>query len=276
MTVTLKNDSGRAIATLYDGAELAPMLAPRPFVDVTTPGGIVVTETMPDDHPHHLGVSVTTPDVDGTNFWGGSTFVAETGPTILDNHGRQVLERQEIVADRVRQEIAWHDHDDVRILSEERSVEVREANGHTFLSWSSSLAAERDGVSIGSSQTNGRPGAFYGGIFWRTPFGTADVSSADGAGVDVAHGSRSPWIVIRGVEATLVAATASGLEWFLRADGYVGFGPAIAVAGRRMIERGSPLELDLTVVLLDGAPDDSTVESALAVALASIPQEAGV
>jgi len=273
MTTSLTNAAGRIIAMLHTGDDVAPGRAPRPYVLVMTPDGAAVTETNPPDHPHHLGVSVTTPDVDGTNFWGGSTFVAGTGPTILDNHGRQTIEREDDAPGRARQSIAWHDRDGDLVLSEERTVEVHDSAGHTVLAWTSSLNAARDGVSIGSSHTNGRPGAFYGGIFWRTPFGTAEVSTIDGEGVDNAHGSVSPWIVVRGTGATLVAATASGLPWFIRADGYVGFGPAVAVDQRRVIERDSPLELDLAVALLDGEPDDAEIERAIAAALACTPQE---
>ncbi|MGO1880811.1 MAG: DUF6807 family protein, partial [Microbacterium gubbeenense] len=95
MTAVLRGSSGRVIATLYSGDDVAPGLAPRPYVSVETPEGAAVTETGPSDHSHHLGVSVTTPDVDGTNFWGGSTFVADVGPSMLDNHGRQSIEREE-------------------------------------------------------------------------------------------------------------------------------------------------------------------------------------
>jgi len=276
MTAVLRGGSGRVIATLHSGEGVAPGLAPRPYVSVETPEGVAVTETGPSDHPHHLGVSVTTPDVDGTNFWGGSTFVADVGPSMLDNHGRQSVEREERSLDQVTQAIAWHDHAGERVLAETRTVGVREVDGHTLLAWSSTIAAERDGVSVGSSHTNGRPGAFYGGIFWRTPFGTAEVRSADGHGVDIAHGSTSPWIVIRGAQATLVAATSSGLPWFVRAGGYTGFGPAIAVAERRSLERGTPLELDLVVALLDGSPTEADVDRAVSVALASTQKEAAV
>lgn len=276
MTAVLRDAAGRAIAALHPGDDIAAAHAPRPYVTVTTPRGAAVTDTMPEDHRHHFGVSVTTPDVAGTNFWGGSTFVSGVGPSMLDNHGRQTVDEQTVSADGARQLISWWDRHGERVLTERRAIDVRSIAGHPALTWRSSLSAERDGVSIGSSHTNGRPGAFYGGIFWRTPFGTAEVRSADGHGVDIAHGSTSPWIVIRGAQATLVAATSSGLPWFVRAGGYTGFGPAIAVAERRSLERGTPLELDLVVALLDGSPTEADVDRAVSVSLASTQKEAAV
>jgi len=273
MTAVLRDAAGRAIATLHAGDDIAAAHAPRPYLTVTTPGGTAVTDTMPDDHRHHFGVSVTTPDVAGTNFWGGSTFVSGVGPSMLDNHGRQTVEQQSTSADGVRQLITWWDSDGARILTEQRAVDVTSIVGHTALTWRSSLSAERDGVSIGSSHTNGRPGAFYGGIFWRTPFARADVRTIDGRGAAAAHGSSSPWLIVSGPDAALVAATGSGLPWFVRADGYVGFGPAIAAQSRRAVERGAPLELDLAVVLIDGAPDDAALDAAVTAALACTHQE---
>jgi hypothetical protein len=69
---------------------LAARLSPRPYLHpLTTLGGATVTELMPADHRHHLGVGVAVPDVAGRNFWGGRTFVRDQGPTELDNHGQQ-------------------------------------------------------------------------------------------------------------------------------------------------------------------------------------------
>jgi LacI family transcriptional regulator len=252
MTTTLRNAAGHAIVTLHRGDDVPPGHAPRPFITVTTPGGVPVTETRPADHLHHLGVSVTTPDVSGTNFWGGSTYVRDVGPQILGNHGRQIVEAESIEANRYAATILWRDRDDEPIISEEREIRVDDVDGSTVLVWRSRLTALRKGVSIGSSQTNGRPGAFYGGIFWRAPFGTADVFSKAGEGVAAAHGSTLPW--------------------FVRAEGYVGFCPALAYDGRRHLEPGEPLDLDLVVALVDAA-DDNAIERALRSALSLTTSE---
>jgi len=266
MTTILRNAAGQPIVTLRSGGDVDRGHAPRPFATVTTPGGIGVTETRPADHLHHLGVSVTTPDVSGTNFWGGSTYVRGTGPQILDNHGRQIVEAESVDVNRYNATILWLDRADEAIISEEREIRVEDVDGSTILVWRSRLTALRDGVSIGSSQTNGRPGAFYGGIFWRAPFGTADVFCEGGAGTEIAHGSSSPWLVVSGAEASLVAASSSRLPWFVRAEGYVGFCPALAYDARRHLEPGEPLDLDLVVALVDTA-DDHTIERALRSAL---------
>ena len=81
---------GATVAQVNDGVDLAPCLAPRPYLHpLRTLAGVPLTETGPDDHPHHLGLSLAFSDVNGSNFWGGSTYTCN-GPAILANHGRQV------------------------------------------------------------------------------------------------------------------------------------------------------------------------------------------
>ncbi|AVT37683.1 PmoA family protein [Plantactinospora sp. BB1] len=66
----------------------------RPYLHpVRTLGGVVVTDTLPEDHRWHLGVSVAMQDVSGTNLWGGRTYVRDAGYTWLDDHGRIVHDR---------------------------------------------------------------------------------------------------------------------------------------------------------------------------------------
>jgi hypothetical protein len=65
-------------------------LAPRPYLHpVRSLAGTVATQSEPADHRHHLGLSIAFPDVNGTNFWGGSTYTPASGPVLLDNHGVQ-------------------------------------------------------------------------------------------------------------------------------------------------------------------------------------------
>ena len=247
---------GAAFVSYTDGGSVAARHSPRPFLTATTSRGIPVTDVSPADHRHHLGMSATAPDVGGTSFWGGRTFVRDVGSTMLDNHGTQrVLERAQsggVCTERV----SWEDRAGDALLHEERTI-ATEASGDTVsITWISRLTAVRDDVTFGTPQTNGRPGAFYGGLFWRTPFPSASVRTADGEGIDTAHGSRSPWLAVDGPHASLVAVTSNDMPWFVRSEGYVGFGPSIAATERRLLPRGQTLELHLAVAVLDEVPAD--------------------
>ena len=257
---------GQGVVEYHDGSGIDPLLSPRPYLLATTPSGTPVTELEPEDHRHHLGLSAAFPDVDGTTFWGGRTYVRDRGPTLLANHGTQRTRSRTVQDSTVVEQLFWLDPDGDVLMEEQRTISARTLGDAWVIAWTSELCARDRVVTFGSPQTNGRDGAFYGGLFWRAPFSSARVRTADGAGIERAHGSRSPWIALDADDAALVAVSTNGMPWFVRAEGYVGFGPAMAVEGRCRIEQGETLRLDVTVSVSDRAPADpaATAEALLA------------
>ena len=68
---------------------------PRPYLHpVRTLGGTVVTDALPADHVWHLGASLAVQDVNGSNLWGGRTYVRDVGYTWRDDHGRHRAHRR--------------------------------------------------------------------------------------------------------------------------------------------------------------------------------------
>ncbi|MBX6768963.1 MAG: PmoA family protein, partial [Actinomadura rubrobrunea] len=164
--------AGRAVAQYATPPDLPATLSPRPCLHpVRTFAGTEVTELMPADHPHHLGVSIAVPDVGGRNFWGGRTFVRDQGPVWLDNHGVQRhLSWAGRAADAFTESLAWIGADGETALRERRDVRAVAAGRHWALDVAFTLTnATRGTLRIGSPATNGRPGAGYGGFFWRAP-----------------------------------------------------------------------------------------------------------
>ncbi|REJ08367.1 oxidoreductase [Microbacterium bovistercoris] len=235
----------------HEGAAVRRGLSPRPYLTATAPGGAPATEVSPDDHLHHLGLSLALPDVSGASFWGGSTYRRGEGSVMLDNHGIQQVTGRDSAPGRVDERLVWRARDGSALLHEERTISAQADAGQVMVSWTTRLTPAAGGVTFGSPQTNGRPGAFYGGLFWRTALRTARVRTADGDGVDAAHGSTSPWIALDGEDASFVAATSTGMPWFVRSEGYVGFLPAVAVEERRVLAPGETLLLDLVVAIAD-------------------------
>lgn len=250
---------GTVVGEYHEGASLPRTSSPRPFLRLRSVGGHRVTESAPADHPHHMDLSLALPDVDGTTFWGGRTYVSGTGSTMLDNHGIQTSVSRRRTASTIDDELEWSDSRDDLLLRESRRIAVAPFDDGWVLDWRSSLRGNESAVSFGSPQTNGRDGAFYGGIFWRTPLGDAEVRSAAGAGADAAHGSDSPWLAVLTDEVTIVC-TAPRARWFIRADGYVGFGPAVAYDSRRRIEKDETLDLEMSAAVIDGRRSDAEVE----------------
>ncbi|MFJ6610292.1 PmoA family protein [Streptomyces sp. NPDC091289] len=243
------------------GADGRPRLHP-----VTTLAGRTVTQDRPADHRHHLGVSVAVPDVAGRNFWGGRTYVRGQGPTELDNHGVQRslgLERHG--PGGFAQSLAW-EADGVELLREHRTVNAVELSATAWaLGLSFALTNHAaDGLSLGSPATNGRPGAGYGGFFWRAPKEAVppDVFTADRVGEEAVHGRTADWVALAGDGWTLVLAGADEETrrdpWFVRTAEYPGVGSSLAADARLPVPAGATVVRRIVTVVADGRLDRET------------------
>ncbi|WP_336322214.1 PmoA family protein [Streptomyces lavendofoliae] len=263
MTVLLRCD-GRPVARYLHRPDLATGLSPRPYLHpVTTPGGTPVTEERPDDHLHHLGVSVAVPDVAGHNFWGGRTFVRGRGPTELDNHGVQHHDDWKLRdPDGFVEDLTWR-AGSRELLRERRTVS---AAGLTPSAWALDFTFSLtnpgpEDLSLGSPATNGRPGAGYGGFFWRAPkeAGAAAVFTRDADGEEAVHGRTADWLALRGTTWTLIFAGATGDTrrdpWFVRTEEYPGVGSSLAWRERLTVPAGATVVRRVVTVVADGAPD---------------------
>lgn len=249
--------------TRYVNGDAMPAVhSPRPHLHpLHSLGGVAMTQTTPTDHRHHYGVSMAVPDVNGTTYWGGRTFVRGQGPTLLSNQGRQRTISAEVVdgGATLSSQVTWTDE-----RGRDQLVERRRVTGLLLpeveawaLGWSSRLHAHESDVTIGSPATSGRPGAGYGGLFWRLPFADeTSVLTADSDSEARAHGSRSPWIAVvrRHGDAwtTLLLVQPGRVDpWFARVADYVGAGPALAWDTTRRIDAGSSLDVELVAAVVD-------------------------
>ncbi|NEB75165.1 oxidoreductase, partial [Streptomyces sp. SID14478] len=238
---------GRPVARYEIRTEVADHPAPRPYLHpVATLCGVSVTESAPADHPHHLGVGVAVPDVAGHNFWGGRTYVRGRGPTVLDNHGEQ-SHREFTRCDPAGfvEDLEWTAGARL-LLRERRTVAVTQLGDSA---WALDLTFAlinpgHDAVTLGSPATNGRPGAAYGGFFWRAPKESEPpaVFTADAEGEDAVHGRTAEWLALAGDGWTLVFAGATAETrrdpWFVRTTQYPGVGSSLAAAARLRIGAG--------------------------------------
>ncbi|ALO12301.1 hypothetical protein AQF52_6708 [Streptomyces venezuelae] len=275
---TLLRCAGRTVARYTTRPPLALDHAPRPYLHpVTTLSGRVVTETVPEDHPHHLGAGVAVPDVAGHNFWGGRTFVRGRGSVELDNHGVQRHDGFKLCdPDGFVEELTWWAAGE-RLLREHRTVA---ATALTDTAWALDLTfslvnvSGRD-LSIGSPATNGRPGAAYGGFFWRAPKEAAApvVFGAREDGEEAVHGARCDWVALAGDGWTLVFAGATETTrrdpWFVRAAEYPGVGSSLAHDGRLPVPAGETFVRRVVTVVADGRLDRSGAAALVRKAVAS-------
>ncbi|MEV6262472.1 PmoA family protein [Streptomyces sp. NPDC051784] len=257
MTTALLSCAGRPVGRYSYRTETNG----RPYLHpVTTLSGTPVTEERPADHIHHLGASVAVPDVAGHNFWGGRTYVRDQGPTELDNHGTQRhLGWKLRDPDGFVEELSW-EADGSELLREHRTVAAVELTDTAWaLDFSFSLT-NRSGadLSIGSPATNGRPGAGYGGFFWRAPKEpqAPDAFSGTLDGEEAVHGKAADWLALAGDGWTLVFAGATEETrrdpWFVRTTEYPGVGSSLAADRRLPVAAGATVVRRVVTVVADG------------------------
>jgi hypothetical protein len=242
--------------------ELDPRLpadvSPRPYLHpVRTLGGIEVTEFMPADHKHHFGVNVAIPDAGGHNFWGGRTFVRGQGPTWLENHGRQ--RHLSWVDGGATGILSWAAGSGVEILRERRTVTAVSLDGCWALDFRFALTnMTGEALAIRSPATKGRPGAGYGGFFWRAPTGPVRPFGADpdAVGEAAVHGRRAPWVAMAGTGWTLVFVAGDPRTaedpWFVRAAEYPGVGSSLAWDTPLTVPPGGTVRRRIITVVVDG------------------------
>ncbi|MEY2243400.1 PmoA family protein [Streptomyces sp. NPDC015532] len=258
--------AGRPVARYVTRPALPARLSPRPYLHpVTTLAGTAVTELSPADHTHHLGVGVAVPDVEGHNFWGGRTYVRDQGPTELDNHGTQRHAGFQLRdPDGFVEELRWM-AGGAELLRERRTVA---AVALTDTAWALDFTFSLTNVtaralSIGSPATNGRPGAAYGGFFWRArkEQDAPRVFTADAEGEEAVHARPADWLALAGAGWTLVLAGATAATrrdpWFVRTAEYPGVGSSLAQDERLAVEAGETLVRRVVTVVADGTLDRS-------------------
>ncbi|MDQ7911428.1 PmoA family protein [Phytohabitans sp. ZYX-F-186] len=283
--------AGRVVAEYVVEPDVDPKHGPRPYLHpVRTLGGTTVTDVLPEDHRWHLGVSVALQDVNGTNLWGGRTYVRDAGYTWLDDHGRIAHEAwlppvspspsspvgpsspsSPVGTDgpdgqdgtRLAERLLWLDPAGETLLVEERTLVAAPASRGWTLDVAFTLTAPPDaGVTLGSPATNGRPGgAGYGGFFWRLAPGLPDVFTSTVEGEEKCNGSTDPWLAVRGEGYTLVFTGLAGDDhWFVRAADYPGVCAALAWEHPLAIPAGGTLSRRYRVLVADGALDRETIQ----------------
>ncbi|MEU9021525.1 DUF6807 family protein [Actinomadura sp. NPDC048394] len=252
---TVLRADGRDVAAYTERGDLQPSDAPRPHLHpVRTLGGTVVTEVQPDDHVHHFGASVAISDVDGANFWGGSTYVRDEGPKMLADHGRQRRRTLRPIDGGYAESLDWVGPDGTVVAAEERTLTARAVPDAWALDFAFTLTGRtRRPLVLQSSACKGRVGAGYGGFFWRAPKDSSGlhVFTGEASGEEAVHGSVTPWLALASDAWTLVFVQTAGLDpWFVRVAEYPGVGPALAWDEPLTVPES--LHRAVTVVVADG------------------------
>jgi len=274
---------GRDVVRYVWRPDLPRAMSPRPYLHpVRTLAGTTVTDAGPDSHRHQYGISIAAPDVGGHNFWGGRTFVAGHGPAWLDNHGVQQHQRWlRHTEDELAHALRWADGHGAALLHEHRTITCRPVSDvawalttHTRLT--NATAAP---LAISSPAAQGRPGAGYGGFFWRgATVESARVLSPAGSDVQSVHGSTSAWLAVTGTASAVTWSvlfvpgdeTTARDRWFVRARDYLGVGSSLAWDDPLVIGPDETIERSLVIAVVDG-PLTPSAAAALADSIRPAP-----
>jgi predicted dehydrogenase len=270
---------GAEVLAYRDGAGTIPTSTPRPYLHpVRTLAGVVVTATHPADHDWHTGVGMAIPDVNGTSFWGGGTYLHGTGYRMLDDHGVVSGDEVRTEAAGFRQRLSWVGRSGRTELVEDRRVHWDALTPQAWrLGFTSALTAEQE-ATIESPGSKGRVGGGYGGFFWRFPAcEDVDVFTPTARGEDAVHGSVAPWVAWAadfaagpglGGPATVVVRSPETVRraepWVVRVSSYPGLGSALAWDRPLVLAAGETLERAFDVVVVDGRLDADAVAEVLA------------
>ncbi len=266
--------AGTEVAHYLDGHGTIATSSPRPYLHpVRSMAGVVLTARHPADHDWHFGVGMAIPDVNGTSFWGGGTYIHGQGYVLLANHGEIVGEALEGQENGFTQRLNWVGHGGSVELREQRSISWAAIDERTWrLVFESALHADGD-VTLNSPGSKGRPGGGYGGFFWRFPeCHDVEVFTANVRGEHDVHGSVAPWVAWaaefaagpgQSGPATIVVAGAeaagAGEPWFVRVSDYPGLGSALAWDRAVSLRPGDVLSRRFTIAIADGRLAESEV-----------------
>lgn len=261
----------RELARYETGAAMPVVHSPRPYLHpLRTLAGWEMSDAGRGGHRHWYGLSLALPEVNGTSFWGGRTWVPELGPTMLANHGTQRLLSRAVGGEPATlfETLEWADETGGVLLHERRTLVagVDADAGRWTLRWHSELAAPAE-ITITSPACNGRQDAGYGGVFLRlSTSALTDCLSPAGTGVGSIHGTSTDWAAFVNRTAsrptTLIAVRDPGdpSPWFCRNGAETGIGPAIAWSEPRTLAAGESLTLACTFVLADAILDTAQID----------------
>ncbi|MGV8882647.1 MAG: DUF6807 family protein [Rhodoglobus sp.] len=252
------------VATYLDGAAITASSSPRPYLHpIHTRAGVTVTDHHPADHDWHFGLSVAVQDVDGTNFWGGRTYVRDRGYTWRDDHGCIVSRHPRVSPTSITDVLSWLAPDGSELLQQQFDLTARAVDVGWVFDLSFDLRGSR-AVSLGSPGSNGRVGGGYGGLTWRiAECSNVHVRTPFASGEQAVHGTVAPWVAwsadFAEGPATIALASSTTDPWFVRVDAYPGLGSSLAWDTPAV----TPVARTFRGLVADGRLSDAQVAAAL-------------
>jgi hypothetical protein len=196
-----------------------------------TPGGVLVLQEAPPDHPHHQGIHVGL-SVDGYDIWNAGSGRRERHAQRLPGPLGEVQPAIAETGIHIAHPVQWTTVDGKLLLSEERTVHVERQDGFTHVYWRSTFQAGDRPVAIDQTKEAGI--ALRVPPHWESLFGGQIRNAAGAVGEAACFDQSSPWLNIQGSAgngqtAGVVfthAAESEACPWFTRDYGEHVYNPS--------------------------------------------------
>lgn len=231
-----------------------------------TPGGVLVLQEAPPDHPHHQGVHIGL-SIDGYDLWNAGSGDRERHAQRISIPLREIQPQIDAEGVRLAHSVQWTTVDGQLLLHEDRQIHFRRAEQFTGVEWRSTFHATGRAVHIDRTKEAGI------GVrvppHWETLFGGQIRNAHGDVGEAACFDKSSPWLNIQGSagngeKAGVVFASTPDSEacpWFTRDYGEHIYNPSrhrpIPLA------EGTSFTWAATVLAYDGDWPVAQIESAL-------------
>lgn len=263
---------GTRLITIYRAKEELPRAeSPKPcFAPIYTPGGGLVTEYRPADHPWHTGLYFGWVFANKVNLWGGPWYIPSKNryEFVEGTHGVQQhdaftrLENSDAGIVTV-ENLSWIDADERIMAREVRTYEIETLADFPGYRWNihTRISAEGNPLELASSRKS-----HYSGLELRMgpPFSDANHRNSEGlSGHENIMGQRARWVsAIGGAGGEVIMMDHPDnprypVTWFVRRNL---MGAGLLMEEDLVIETGQVLDLRYGFIVLDQPLSNNDIE----------------
>lgn len=184
-----------------------------------TPGGALVVQEAPADHPHQQGIHVGL-SVDDHDLWNAGSFDKARHAQRMDVPLKDIAQEIDETGVTFLHSVQWTSVDGALLLHEDRSIRFRLAESFTHVHWRSHFHAVDRHVRIDQTKEAGI------GVrvppHWESYFGGQIRDALGGVGEAACFDSASPWLNVQGsagngaTAGVVLAAASAPCPWFTR------------------------------------------------------------
>lgn len=241
--------TGERLLGGYNAVELRSYIFP-----LYTPGGVLVLQEAPPDHPHHQGIW-TGLEIDGHDLWNAGSFGKarhrQTNPLPL----AQLTPTVDAQGVAFAHPVVWETAEGAALLGEERAVRLWGDDACSRVEWRSTFRAGERPVTLGQTKEAGL--AVRVPPHWESRFGGIIRNAAGATGEAACFDSDSPWLGIEGSAGNgqragvVLVPRSQPCPWFTRDYGCHVYNPLRHAPVH--LQPGETFHLALAVLAYDGS-----------------------